>query len=121
MKKQSKQYFTFVLLIITFTLLSAFNISLIIKKNGSDMILLYTISCFLFVLWFLGTLFKMKLLRLFYKVFQRPMSKSMTMDVMGISVVSEKKAYETFKKMIKTLPYIYLSILVIGILVLLLF
>lgn len=48
------------------------------------------------------------------------MSKSMTMDLMGASVVSEKKAYETYKKLIKILPYICFSILVIGIILLLL-
>ena len=120
MTKKTKQYLYSVLLIIVFAFFSVIKVSLIFQKGINDIILLYSIACFLFLLWLGGSIFPVKSFRLIYKLFQKPMSKSTTLDIMGTSVVSEKKAYETFLKMIKKLPYIYLAILILGIILLLL-
>lgn len=120
MNKKTKQYLIFVLFIIGFAFLSVINVYLMLKKENGDLILFYSIACFFFAFWLLDLIFSDKFFSFFYKTFQKPMSKSMTMDLMGASVVSEKKAYKTYKKLIKILPYICFSILIIGIILLLL-
>lgn len=115
MKKKIKQYIYSVLLIIMFIALSIVNIYLIIDKESYDAVLLYSLACFWFIFWICGIIFKVKFLNLIYKVFKKPMSKSMTMDLMGVSVVPEDVAYKTFNKMLNVSPYIYLLFLLIGI------
>ena len=120
MKKKIKSIISSLLLITVFALLSVINVYLIVKKHNSDMILLYSIACFFFIYWLCDLLFPVKFFELNYKLFRKPMSKSMTMDMMGIEVASEKKAYKCFQKMILIIPYIILFILGIGIIILLL-
>ena len=121
MTKKTKQYLYSVLLIVAFISLSVINLHLIVKKGNNDMILLYSIACFFFVYWLFNLIFPIKFFRFNYKIFQKPMSKSMTMDLMGTHIASEKKAYETFKKVVEISPYIYLTILIIEIILLTLF
>lgn len=120
MKKQVKKYVFSFFLIVTFVVVSVFNVYLIIDRNSSDMILLFAVACFFFSLWLLDFIFKRRVFRLLYKIFLKPMSRSMTMDTLGTSIVCEEEAYRTFKKMMKTLPSVYLTILIIGIVILLL-
>lgn len=118
MKKQSKQYFYSVLQIVVFVLLSVINVYFIVKKNNDDVILLYSIGCFFFAFWLCGLLFPVRFFNFIYKLFQKPMSRSMTMDMMGINVASEKRAYKTFQRMIRVSIYISLFALGIGIILL---
>ena len=120
MKKIKKQYLYSVLLIIAFAFFSTINVHLILKKGNNDMILLFSIACFFFVLWLCDVIFSDRLFGYIYKIFQKPMTKSRTMDFMGTNIVSEKKAYETFHTMIEFAPYIYVTILIIGIVLLVL-
>ncbi len=118
MKKQAKRWLYSVLLIVAFALLSAINVCRMIQKNNSDLILLFAIACFFFAYWLCDLLFSVKFFKLHYKLFRKPMSKSMTMDIMGIEVASEKKAYQFYQKMIRVFPYISLAVLGMGILLL---
>ena len=120
MTQKAKHCLYSAFLIILFAVLSVVNIYLILQKNNIDMILLYAIACFFFVCWLLDLFFSLKLFRFIYRIFEKPMSKSMTMDTIEINVASENQAHTTFQKMIKISPCIYLSILIIGIIILLL-
>ena len=105
--------------IIIFVVFSVINLLLIVQQSNSDMILLYSIACFFFLYWICGLLFPEKFFQIICKLFLKPMKKSLTMDILGIEVASEKKAYKTYKTMLKIFPYIAYAIIGINIVLLL--
>ena len=120
MKKQAKRWIGFTIQVLLFVLLSALNIYLIVRKHNNDMILLYAIACFFFVYWMCGFLLPKGFLKLQYKLFRKPMEKSMTLEFMGERVADEHTAHKTLQKTVRIFPYIYFGFLGCGILLLLL-
>ena len=92
MTKKSIQYLCSVLFIIVFIFLSVINLYLILENDNDDMILFYSIACFFFAFLLFDLIFCVKFFSFFHKIFQKHMSKSITMDLMGTSVASEKKS-----------------------------
>ena len=111
-----KNYLRVCLQIAIFVLLSSVNIYLIYIKKQYDYIILYACAATCFIWLLLDTFLPTKFIAFIYKIVEKPMSKSFTMDNLGLSVVSLQKAHQTSQKY---LPYFTLFFLIVGIVVLL--